>query len=331
LNLAIIDIINPSCISNGIINTSASGGVAPYLFSIDNFTTSQPVGNFTGLGAGAYIVSVQDANGCLATTSVNLVAPLPLTVAIVNQANILCAGQANGSFTANPSGGSGTYTFQLNNGVPTTNATFSGLAAQTYTLTVADGSGCTVTTSVTLTEPPALSGVLVNRTNVSCFGTADGSVEVSAVGGIPPYTFSIFGPTQPTGIFGNLSAGNYSVVIRDASNCAAVVAFSITQPVALTASIAAFVNPTCQPTGSITVQTSGGTLPYQFSIDGGANQQGSPTFSGLPSGTYTVLVTDANGCTTTTTRTLASPNQPTIGVIGITPVSYTHLTLPTKA
>jgi gliding motility-associated-like protein len=162
---------NPSCgQNNGSITASASGGTPPYQFQLNNGPW-QSSGNFSGLGAGTYTVTVRDNNNCTASTTVTLTNPGAPTLS-TTQSNPSC-GQNNGSITASASGGTPPYQFQLNNGPWQSSGNFSGLGAGTYTVTVRDAEVCVASTMVSLS--PATTGLpaaaISYNTLTGCQGT----------------------------------------------------------------------------------------------------------------------------------------------------------------
>jgi hypothetical protein len=212
------------------------------------------------------------------------------------------------------SGGTSPYTYAIGGATFGNSGTFSNLAAGSYTVSVKDANGCTTTQPVTITQPAAaLSSSISSQTNVACFGSSSGSVTVAGSSGTAPYTYSIDGTNfGNSGTFSNLAAGSYTITVKDANGCTTTQPVTISQPASgLTASALA-TNPACSTgTGSITVTASGGTGALSYSIDG-TNFQASNVFNSLASGSYTITVKDANGCTTTTGATVTIPTAVTV-------------------
>jgi len=299
--------------STGSVTVAGSGGTSPYTFSKDgvNFGAS---GTFGSLAAGSYTITVKDANGCSTTQPVTITEPASaLGSSISSQTNVGCFGGSTGSVTVAGSGGTSPYTYAIDGTTFGNSGTFSSLAAGSDTITVKDANGCTTTQPVTITQPAAaLSSSISSQTNVACFGSSTGSVTVSGSGGTTPYTYSIDGTNfGNSGMFSNLAAGSYTITVKDANGCTTTQPVTITQPASgLTASALA-TNPACSTgTGSITVTASGGTGTLSYSIDG-TNFQASNVFNGLASGSYTITVKDANGCTTTAGATVTIPTPVT--------------------
>jgi gliding motility-associated-like protein len=189
----------------------------------------------------------------------------------------------------------------------------SGLAAGTYQVTVTDANGCSASQqSITITQPAlALSGSIVSQTNVSVNGGSDGSVSVAGSGGTAPYMFRLGGGTyQASGVFTALAAGTYSVSVRDAAMCTAVVSIVITEPDPLTGTITNQQNVDCfgQMTGSVTVTGVGGSTPYEYRLSSGV-WQSSGTFGALGAGAYLITVRDASMVTFDIPVTIFSPDE----------------------
>jgi len=302
---------NVSCFggNNGSVTVAGSGGVAPYQYSL-NGGAYQASGTFGTLTAGSYTVTVRDANLCTHNVPVTITEPAATVGgSITSQTNVSCFGGNNGSVTVAGSGGTSPYQYSLNGGAYQASGTFGTLTAGPYTVTVRDANLCTFNVPVTITQPTALGGSITSQTNVSCFGGNNGSVTVAGSGGTAPYQYSLNGGAyQASGTFGTLTAGSYTVTVRDANLCTFNVPVTITQPAALGGSITSQTNVSCfgGNNGSVTVAGSGGTSPYQYSLNGGA-YQASGTFGTLTAGSYTVTVRDANLCTHNVPVTITEP------------------------
>src|SRR5690606_5016138 len=178
-----------------------------------------------------------------------------------------------------------------------TNATATGLAVGTYTVTVEDFNGCQTTRTVTVGQPAALT-LTPSQTDVSCFGGSNGTATVTPTGGTGSYTYSWspYGGTAATA--SGLAAGTYTVTVTDANSCQETHTFTIEEPTALTLTPSQ-TDVSCfgGSNGTATVAVSGGTPGYTYSWSpyGGT----AATASDLAAGTYTVTITDANSCQTT--------------------------------
>jgi gliding motility-associated-like protein len=308
---------NPACgQNNGSITASASGGTTPYQFSL-NGGTFQNSASFGGLSTGNYTVVAQDAAGCTADISTDLNSAGTPTVSISSQNDPAC-GQNNGSITASASGGTAPYQFNLNGGIFQNSPSFGGLSAGNYTVVVQDAAGCTADISTDLNSEGGPTVSISSQNDPSC-GQNNGSITASATGGTAPYQFNLNGGIfQNSASFGGLSAGNYTVVARDAAGCTADISTDLNSAGGPTVSISNQNNPACgQNNGSITASASGGTAPYQFSLNGGTFQN-SASFGGLSAGNYTVRTRDALGCESSnfaTTLTNPSDNLPQASIL----------------
>lgn len=290
--------------NNGTATVTAGGGTGPYNYSWAPSGGSNA--NATGLSAGTYTVFITDANGCTlsATAVVNLTGGQ--TVSVQSQTNVLCNGGNTGAATLFVSGGTSPYTYSWS---PSggTNITATGLSAGTYTVIVTDANGCTVTQTITITEPTAIAASATSTTAICTSGT--GTASVNASGGTGPYTYN-WSPSGGTNVNATgLTTGNYSCTITDANGCTFVqtVTVNSTNPLTLTTSstqAGCTVN-----NGTATGTPANGTAPYTYSWN---NSQTGQTATGLSAGTYTVVVTDANGCSQTQTVTVTSVNSLTV-------------------
>ncbi|MGV6829896.1 MAG: Ig-like domain-containing protein, partial [Flavobacteriales bacterium] len=279
--------------NDGTATAVASGGTPgyTYLWSPGGETTS----TITGLAAGTYTVTVTDANGCTetATVTVNPGSCLDLTAFAV-ATPVTCNGDSDGTATATVTGGSGNVTYLWNTGATT--STITGLSGGSYSVTVTDTvTQCTSEATVTVNEPNVLdSGIAISH--ILCFGEATGSLDLTVTGGTPPYTF-LWSTGATTEDLDDLVAGTYSVTITDANGCVADNVATINQPAeALTANITSQTDIVCSGLGSVTVEATGGTIPYLYNLDGGTFQS-SGTFTDLETGDYIINILDANGCT----------------------------------
>ena len=176
-----------------------------------------------------------------------------------------------------------------------------GLPAGTYRVTVTDDNGCTANESVTITEPTALSANAV-ATNVHCNGGNDGTVDLTLTGGTAPYTY-VWNNSATTDYITGLAAGTYSVTVTDANGCTDTASVTVTEPTGLVASGTVDSNVSCNGStnGGATASATGGTAPYSYNWSNGAT---TASITGVPAGTYTVTVTDSNGCTDTASVTI---------------------------
>ncbi|CAN5377977.1 hypothetical protein BH09BAC5_BH09BAC5_09380 [soil metagenome] len=297
---------NVSC--NGACDGTASvvvtSGAGPFIY---DWTPANPVGDgtpaVTALCVGTYFCQVTDAVGCITFSSSVITQPNPLTVSATTS-NVSCNGNSDGSLTANPSGGTGPYTYSWAPGGQTTQ-TISGQVAGTYTVTVTDANLCTTTQQFTITEP-AIFNSSVSATNVQCNNACNGSATVTIVGGTGPFTYS-WSSGQGTASVANLCVGSYTVNITDANGCLTQSTVTITEPPALTSSITS-TNASCNGIcdGSATVTALGGSpgYTYTWSPGGGTN----PMANGLCAGAYSVITLDLSGCSSVSSVNILQPS-----------------------
>jgi gliding motility-associated-like protein len=300
--------------TDGSATVSGAGGTGPYNFvwQPGNLSGSSQ----TGLTPGTYTIGVQDGNGCTGTGTVTINEPSPITLN-PNSIDATC-GAADGEVSVAPTGGAGSYSYSWSPGGQTT-ATVSNVGVGSYTVTVTDGNGCTESTTITVntTNGPTIS--VVSTTDVSCFGSADGSAQVSASGGTPNYTYT----WNPGGLSGdtqsNLSPGTYTIQVEDASGCTSTATVTISEPseIVLTTS---FTASSCTVNdGSATVSASGGAGSFNYSWSPGGGT--TATINNIGAGAYTVIVTDGNGCTSQEIVNVPSVNGPIISVDNVSDVS----------
>ncbi len=282
--------------STGSVTIAGSGGLTPYEYSL-NAGTYQSSGTFGALAAGTYTVTVRDA--LLSTFDVIVTITQPASSvggSITSQTDVLCFGSSTGSLTVTGSGGTSPYLYKLGAGSYQASGIFGTLAAGSYTVTVQDANLCTFDVAVIITQPPVtLTGSIVSKTDISCNGSANGSVTIAGSGGTSPYTYSLNGGTfQISGAFNGLTSATYTITVRDANLCTTNVSVTIIEPAVLSI-LSDVVDASCPGVsdGSITLTITGGTQPYSVIWSDGITLQDRVDFSNGP---YSVVVTDKNGC-----------------------------------
>ncbi|MBW8060587.1 MAG: hypothetical protein FVQ78_09800, partial [Solirubrobacterales bacterium] len=292
--------------------TMDTTGIPPYSYLWSNGDTNVTA---AGLPAGTYTVVVTDSAGCVDSATITITQPLLLVTAISDTTNVACFGDSTGSATVTPTGGTTPYTYLWDDLGAQTDSTATGLPADTFMVIVTDSNGCIDSAFIIITQPDsALALSITDSTNVLCNGDSTGSATVTPSGGTVPYTY-LWSDGQTDSTATGLLAGTYTVIVTDLNGCIDSAIVTITQPpTALSVSITAFVNVACNgdSTGSATVTPSGGTSPYTYLW---SNGQTDSMATGLPAGTYTVIVTDSNGCIDSASITIT---QPTLLVAGIT-------------
>lgn len=281
--------------NDGSGTVTASGGTGPYTYQwLPSGGTNATA---TNLAPGTYTVVVNGVGGCADTASITINQPAVLAATITGT-NPTCNSQGSASVVA--TGGTPTYVYSWSpsggNG-----STANNLPGGSYTCTITDQNGCSTTQSVTLTQPPAITA-LSSHTNVLCNGGNTGSASVTASGGAGGYTYN-WTPSGGTGSSASgLTAGNYTCTITDAAGCTFTQTFSITQPPQLT--LSANGNSGCEGTGGTLVAAAGGGSPaYTYSWSNSLPNGSTQTVNPSQTTTYSVTVTDANGCTSNSTAT----------------------------
>ena len=262
------------------VMVNASGGTAPYEYGLNNNFQSNNV--FANLAAGNYNFVVRDVNGMQATANISVSEPVALSLQVDTNQD-----QA----TLNVQGGTAPYQYSVDNGTLQSSLQFSNLAAGNHSAMVIDVNNCSLSTNFTITISP-IEAEIVETSSILCAGDNNGSIRVNASGGIMPYTFSIDGNNfQSENTFENLSANNYTIIVRDVNNLETQLSYTLSEPMPLSLD-AAITN------DMVVINALGGTPPYEYNIDGG-NFQTANQFFNLPSGDYTFEVRDANNCSNT--------------------------------
>lgn len=298
---------NVSCFggANGSAIANASGGTAPYTYL---WSTGGTTSTISGLTPGVYFVTVTTADGCIKNDTVTITQPSAPLAFTLSQTNVTCFGLNNGTAVINLAGGTGPYSYLWNTVPAQTTAAATNLNAGTHSIVATDDNGCTVSSSVSISQPNALNANAMVINNVTCNGLSDGYVTVGASGGTGAYNYMWnTSPAQYMQTISSLAPGNYTATITDANNCTATSSVTITEPPALTLSSAGF-PATCNGSnnGQAVIIPAGGTptYTYQWMPSGGTNASA----SGLSPGTYTATATDANGCTITASVTVTQPS-----------------------
>jgi PKD repeat protein len=295
--------------SNGGATATVSGGNAPYIY---NWSTGSTTNSISNVAAGGYALTVTDNGGCSVVNTATISNSGGPTVN-VNTTAPTCFGGANGSATASATGGTQPYSYNWSTG--STNASVSGLAAGTYTVSVYDNTQCLSVKSVTVTSPTAIN-VAVSTTNALC-GQQNGSAVASASNGTGNYNYQWSnGSTLASNT--DLAAGTYNVTVTDGNSCTAT-ASAVVSGTQGPNSVLTPINGTCQIAAQINVTVAGGTSPYTYAWSNGATTQ---NLQGISAGSYTVTITDANGCRNTNSASVTdnssinvtfNSQNPTIG------------------
>ena len=244
-----------------------------------------------------YYITVTDNDGCSDVDSVMLNIPNALEIEITHQ-DVSCHSDNDGSASVSISGGTSPYSILWSNGVTT--ADNPNLYPGTYSVTVTDNNGCSLTDDVTLVKIPSPRIIDVITQDVKCHGGSDGEAQVVYdTTGLEPFTFQWSSSQSNSDTAVGLSSGNHSVTIIDANNCADTATFIINEPSAVQIQGNGPDDPVCiGQQVDISAQASGGTPPYSYIWPGtNFDSTSSQTVTATSNGAYTVYAVDANGCT----------------------------------
>ena len=266
----------------------------------DNLTISQNITAGTEITtATTVIVTVTDQCGNNSTKEIELTLPEELTTSLsANPATIACNGGTT-SITNTPNGGTAPYQYFWSNS--TNEQNLADVSAGTYTVTVRDNNGCSVVESLEITQPNALTASL-SATEISCHGETS-TITNTVAGGTTSYTYAWESGETSQNLTG-VSGGTYSVTVTDANGCIATATITVTEPDQLTSSLSAGEIGCNGETTDITNTVNGGTTPITYTWSNGANTQG---LTGVGAGTYSVTVTDNNGCSVVQSATISQP------------------------
>lgn len=271
---------------------------------IGTFTFNEGITNIT--------MTITDGSDNVATCTfiVTVVAPEALQGTVTDQDNVSCRGGANGSVTIAGSGGFGSYEYKLGAGSYQPSGTFGNLAAGPYTVTVRDGLLSVIDVPVLITEPSEDLTLTTTTSNVLCFGGNTGGATAAASGGTAPYDFlwnTV--PAQTTAAASGLTAGAYTVTVTDDNGCTASGNVTVNQPTASVTVTTSGINNLCfgGTLGIASALPTGGNPPYSYSWST-SPEQTTQNASGLASGSYTVTVTDDNGCEAAGTVSITEPD-----------------------
>ncbi|SHK98637.1 PKD-like domain-containing protein [Flavobacterium xanthum] len=309
---AIASQVNVDCFgkSTGSATVSVSGGTAPLTYSWDTATVNTTL-SVSGLVAGSYHLTVSDANGCQKIQEVNITEPADLAITTNLEKDVTCFGDSDGAIKITVSGGTSVYSYSwTKDGTAFANTKdLFNLSPGIYQITVSDANNCgPKTATFTITEPPVLDVTFGSKTDIKCFGTATGAINVTVIGGTPStsgYNFAWTGPNGFASASQNLIAvfaGTYNLIVTDNSGCTDRLTVILTQPALVT--VSAITTPiVCygDNDASIRLAVSGGVAPYTVLW---SNLAVGIIQDNLSAGDYIATITDANNCIKTITVTI---------------------------
>ncbi|MBI5916684.1 MAG: T9SS type A sorting domain-containing protein [Bacteroidetes bacterium] len=278
--------------SDGAASIILTNAASPQVFLWSNGATFP---NISGLAPGAYTVSATDGNGCEVVASVEVGEPGVL-FANTTATGVTASGVDDGTATANPTGGTGPFTYLWSNGGTT--QTITGLVSANYTVSVTDANGCEAAQTVPVAPFACAMLATITANDISCAGAGDGQATVTLSGGLSPFSYD-WSNDETTATITNLGPGTYSVTVGDAVNCPAIVEVTILEPVTLDVELSEFANTDCGTANGLATALAMGGTPnpdYHFTW---SNGETTASITGLDAGTYTVSVSDANDCLAT--------------------------------
>jgi len=326
-----LDVTNQCTASGNSFTIVATGanGVSPYTYTINTGVTPSPANTFT-VGAGTYVVTITDANGCTNTETVTVNDVMIATAVRVKDLTCAAVSPTDASIEIKVTGGNPSFGYRvraLPAAYPTTapipftstrSFVYTTATSGTYEFEITDANGCTKITNTVVINPTATVTADYTPTNPTCNAGTDGVVQLNALTGEAPFTYSFDGlPFGDKYIFGGLTAGTYNYIVRDAKGCEYTNTAVLTNPAPIDGHVdqtPIICNLNTLGTFSVNVN-SGGTAPYTYTlydtnrnilatyIENSATVPTTPhTFAGLNFGYYYITIVDANGCKFETTR-----------------------------
>lgn len=291
---SVIEPITCKDANNGSITITVFGGTPPYTYAWSSGTGTTLA---SGVSGGNQSVTITDSKGCSLVENFFVPEPDSIT-AQLNITHVACNGGNNGIVEIIPAGGTPPYTFAWSNGATTKIA--KNWTAGNHSVTVSDNNGCSSVINFTINEPSSPLAITGTTTNITCYGFNDGTINAIVTGGVPPYSYqwsdSNFNlSTVTTATITNLYPSNWNLTVTDSNGCIATQVFPITQPSGPLSFTDTVGNVSCKngSDGFIDITTFGGTPNYTYSWSNGATSQ---DLMNIPAGTYSVTITDNNGC-----------------------------------
>ncbi|WP_276132862.1 gliding motility-associated C-terminal domain-containing protein [Polluticoccus soli] len=294
--------------STGQVTVTGSGGVLPYDYRWD-YGVYQVSNILTKINSGPHVIRVRDANGCFKDSNIVVNQPTKLEITELTIVHPTCEGFTDGRITIAAAGGITPYQYAAGGNTFTGSAAKTNLGAGSQVVQVKDNNGCIKDTVVVLTGYPAIILDEITPKDVSCFGMQDGTIEVSAHGGVQPLAYSIGSMIPDEKIFRNLKPSSYTVTVTDSKNCTKDTTVSVGSPDKIVIALTANKND-CEgfdDGGAIVSKVIGGTLPYNYAWNT-KPERFSADLTGVANGTYRLAIIDANDCTDTAEATILYDN-----------------------
>ncbi len=312
---AVVTATNVTC--NGATNGQAfvipsSNFTSPISYTWSNGSNNQASGN---IGVGTHTIQIKDVNNCTFSTTINITEP-PLISSLTTNTLITCFGGTTSAILSS-TGGLAPYNYTVNS-LPIVGNTANNISAGVITITTKDSYSCVVNNTVNIQQ--ALQPLISYTINpATCPGKADASATVAVNNAPAPYTYT----WQPNGSItspqiNNVSIGNYTITVKDASACITKSIVNITALNALT--VSPIITPeNCSATdGATTIQVNGGTPPFQYTLFPVGTV--SNTVTNLSSGNYTLIVLDANNCKDSSNLFIGNLSTVSVSVSSFTPI-----------
>jgi hypothetical protein len=294
--------------STGRVQTTAIGGTPPYTYAWSNGAVTA---NLNNVVAGNYTLTLRDSRNCQIIRTVTIEQPASALQASTSITNVSCAGNFDGAVDLSVWGGTPPYNYNWNSGTYVTQ-NLENLPAGNYSVVITDEKGCTLIQNATVIQPPPINSTFT-KTDVSCFGGNDGTINLTVSGGATPYTYrwadTQFALSYTTQNVTGLKAETYSVTITDSRGCTGTRTVVIDQPLEPLGATVVKTDVNCfgGSDGTISLIPTGGTPPYTYAWSNGPN---TAAINGLTIGQYTFTITDNNNCTYSETIEILQPNAP---------------------
>lgn len=308
-----VTVAQPLCYqgTDGNLAVAVTGGTPGYTYALGTGSYGTTPG-FTGLTAGTYTIHVKDANNCVHDTTVTMGQPTPLRYTFLTLTHLTCHNDSSGKVTVYAQGATPPYTYAADANVYQASNILTGLKAGTRPIHLKDNNGCQLDTIVQLYEPTKVYVRVDSMITPTCEGYKDGSVKISADGGIPGYTFSpdnvTFGATR---YYPGLQEGTYTFYAKDSRGCPADTTFDLTgyphivihNPLITDASCNGFSD------GKFTLVVTGGNKPLSYFMKNPASSNYTGQFDSLKMGVYAVHIVDSTGCVKDTSVRINQPDS----------------------